>query len=297
MLGPFKGIFKDHGVGVGVRRPYFEALLDPKLRSPVQWGEVISENYLRWESGHRSPQLQKLIQVRKEIPIALHGVSLSLGSTDPINKNYLNRLSELKEMIHPLWISDHLCWTGHGGHNIHDLLPVEMTQEAAEHIIGRIQYVQDYFGERILVENVSSYVSFKHSQMKEWEFLNYIAQKADCGLLLDINNIYVSAINHSQDPYEFIESIDAHRVGQIHLAGHTDKGGFLIDTHDATICDPVWALYKKFHAINPYVSTMIERDDKHPPWHELQNELKMIQEIKSKSHPLKKVSKDTPLEF
>jgi len=204
--------------------------------------------------------LQILEKVRVHYPIGLHGVSLSVGSTDPLNKNYLKKLKTLCDRIDPAIISDHLCWTGVGGKNLHDLLPLPFTEEALKHIVKRITQVQEFLGKRILIENVSSYITYKHSHMPEWEFLANISKKSGCGILLDINNIYVNAVNHKLDAHEYINSIPVECVGQFHLAGHTNKGDFLFDTHNSPVIEKVWALYHLAVQRFGQVTTLVEWD-------------------------------------
>ncbi len=211
--------------------------------------------------------------------MVMHGVSLSIGGTDPLDWNYLKQVKALAKRIEVAWISDHLCWTGVKPINLHDLLPLPYTEEAARHVADRIRQVQDFLGQRILIENASTYLTYQYSEMSEWEFLGTVAEEADCLLLLDVNNIFVSAFNHEFDPYVYLNHIPAERVQQIHLAGHRDLGNYRIDTHDEPIIDPVWTLYaaavKRFGA----VSAMIERDDNIPPLAELMEELAMLRRI------------------
>lgn len=255
------------GFGLGLRTEHYQAILDTKPH--VDWFEVISENYMI--PGGKP--LYYLDKIRADYPMVMHGVSLSIGSVSPLDKNYLSALKQLSERIEPAWISDHLCWTGVHGINLHDLLPLSYTEETIRHVVDRVSQVQEFLGRPILIENVSSYVSFNNAEMTEWEFINRIAKQSGCLLLLDVNNIYVSSINHGFDAYEFINAIDASRVQQIHLAGHENHGDYIIDTHDAPIVSGVWDLYS--HAIRRFgpVSTMIERDDHIPPIDELMTEL------------------------
>jgi uncharacterized protein (UPF0276 family) len=206
---------------------------------------------------------------RERHPVVLHGVSMSLGSMDPLDDRYLEALAALAREVQPAWISDHLCWSSFGGHSAHDLWPLPYTEEALEHVAARIARVQERLGRRILVENVSSYVTFRHSTLSEWEFLAALAERADCGLLLDINNVFVSARNHGFDPIAFIDGVPPARVGQYHLAGHSDKGTHLLDTHDHPVCDEVWALFR--HAVRRLGAhaTLLERDDDIPSLDEL----------------------------
>ena len=209
----------------------------------------------------------------------MHGVSLSIGSTDPLNRNYLEQIKQLAARVQPAWISDHLCWTGVHGRNMHDLLPLPYTEETIEHVAARIREVQDFLGRQILIENVSSYVSFAQSQLSEWDFLSEISKRADCLLLFDVNNIYVSSVNHGFDPLDYLNGIPAARVQQFHLAGHEDHGRYIIDTHDQPVPDPVWELYAQALRRFGPVSTMIERDDNIPPLAELVDELERARRI------------------
>lgn len=247
------------GFRLGLRPAHYEAILNA---SPgVDWFEVISENYL--VPGGKP--LDYLDRIRARYPLAMHGVSLSIGSNDPLNRDYLRQLKALAARIEPAWISDHLCFTGAHGINAHDLLPLPYTEEAIRHVVACVSEVQEFLGRRILLENVSSYVTYPESEMHEWDFLREIAERAECLILLDINNIYVSGINHEFDPRAYIDAIPVDRVWQFHLAGHHNLGDYIIDTHDEPVIDPVWALYA--HSVRRFgrVSTMIERDDNIPP--------------------------------
>jgi uncharacterized protein len=255
------------GFGLGLRPPHYEALLSEP--HPIDWLEVITENYL----VPGGQPLSYLERIRARFPVAMHGVSLSIGSTDPIDREYLKGVRRLADRIEPAWISDHLCWTGVEGRNVHDLLPLPYTEEALQLVIARVGEVQDALGRRILLENVSSYLSFKGSQMSEWEFLSEVAGRADCDILLDINNIYVSSVNHGFDPSRYLRAVPGERVRQFHLAGHSDMNGHLIDTHDHPIAAPVWTLYREAVAHFGPVPVMIERDDNIPPLAELVAEL------------------------
>jgi uncharacterized protein (UPF0276 family) len=205
--------------------------------------------------------------------MVMHGVSLNIGGTDPLNMEYLRDLKLLVHRVQPGWVSDHLCWTGTQGVNMHDLLPLPYTQETLLHVCQRIHRVQDFLGRRLVIENPSTYVAFAADQMPEWEFVSEMLQRADCELLLDVNNVYVSSINHGFDPRQYIDSIPAGRVRQIHLAGHETHDGYLIDTHDHPVCEAVWNLYAYAVQHCGSVPTMIERDDNLPPLNELLDEL------------------------
>jgi uncharacterized protein (UPF0276 family) len=261
------------GFGLGLRTSHFQHVLDNL--PAVDWFEALSENYM--VAGGKPKYF--LRQIREHYPIALHGVSMSIGSSDPLNFEYLKALRELIGEVEPEWVSDHLCWTGIAGINTHDLMPLPYTGEAINHVADRIMQVQDFLQRQLLIENVSSYVSYESSQIEEWEFYNAVVERADCLMLLDINNVYVSARNHQFDPLTYLDSINPERVQQFHLAGHTDNGDHVIDTHDHDIRTEVWDLYR--HALGLFgpVSTMIERDDNIPPFAELEAELDMARVV------------------
>ncbi|MBI2785700.1 MAG: DUF692 domain-containing protein [Legionella longbeachae] len=255
------------GFGLGLRPDYYEEILAKK---PVlDWFEIITENYL--VPGGKP--LYYLDKIRAHYPIVMHGVSLSLGSSDPLDWDYLQQLKALAVRVEPVWISDHLCWTGVNGINAHDLLPIPYTRQAISHIVSRIHQIQDFLGRQILIENVSSYLTYKQSEMSEWEFILEIVKQADCYILLDVNNVYVSSINHQFNPLSYIQAMPAERVAQIHLAGHSNHGDYIIDTHDAPVIQPVWDLYAATLKCLGPVSTMIERDDNMPPLAELLAEI------------------------
>src|ERR1700689_609623 len=218
-----------NGFGLGLRPTHYEALLSEP--HPIDWLEVITENYL----VPGGQPLHFLERIRARFPVAMHGVSLSIGSTDPLDREYLKAVRELARRIEPAWISDHLCWTGVEGRNVHDLLPLPYTEEALACVVERVGQVQDLLGRQILLENVSSYLTYRSSEMTEWEFLAELAERADCAILLDINNIHVSAVNHGFDALQYLHAIPKERVRQFHLAGHSDMGDHLIDTHDHPI--------------------------------------------------------------
>jgi uncharacterized protein len=251
------------GCGIGLRRQHYAEVVD---RHPaVDWFEIISENFMV-EGGR---PLAILEAVRERYPLVMHGVSMSLGSADPLNRRYLRELRALARRIEPAWISDHLCWTGVGGRNLHDLLPLPFNDVTLDYVARRIRTVQDFLERPILIENVSSYLTYRESTMPEWEFLARVAEAADCGILLDINNIYVNAFNHRFDADAYLAAIPVERVMQFHLAGHSNLGTHLLDTHDHPIADEVWALYE--HAVRLFgrISTLIEWDDNIPPLVEL----------------------------
>ncbi len=255
------------GFGLGLRPDHYESILEEL--PDVGFFEALTENYL--VPGGKA--LHYLDRVREHYPVLLHGVSLSIGSTQPLDRDYLRALKALAGRVQPAAISDHLCWTGTAGINLHDLLPLPYTAEALEHLIPRISEVQDVLGRRILLENVSSYAAYQVTDMTEWEFLAELSRRADCLLLLDVNNVYVNSVNHGFDADEFIRGIPIERVAQIHLAGHERHDTFIIDTHDSPIVEPVWDLYRRTRERVGGVSTMIERDANIPPLQELLAEL------------------------
>ena len=266
------------GFGLGLRPDHYHAVLEG---SPaVDWFEIISENYM--VPGGRP--LYFLDRIRERYPMAMHGVSLSIGTTDALNFDYLRELKALAQRVRPAWISDHLCWTGVDGINLHDLMPLPYTEEALRHVAMRVRQVQDFLGCRILLENVSSYVSYPHSQMQEWEFLAHLTEEADCDLLLDVNNIYVSSVNHGFDALEFLHGVPAQRVRQMHLAGHTRQGECLVDTHDQPVPEEVWKLFTVASQRFPNVATMIERDGNIPALAELVAELDHARAIAGKKN-------------
>ncbi|GAC1554470.1 MAG: DUF692 domain-containing protein [Myxococcales bacterium] len=249
---------KDLGHGVGLRTRHFPDFLAGD--TGVSWVEAITENFL----GRGGRPLAILEKVRSEVPVVLHGVSLSIGGRDPLSPELLRGLRALAARIEPAYVSDHLCWGTHGGRYAHELLPLPCTEEALAHVVERVRTVQDVLARQILLENVSSYVAFQESTLTEWEFLAEIAERSDCGILLDVNNVYVSAHNHGFDPATYLAGIPSDRVGQIHLAGHSDKGAYLLDTHDASVPDPVWELYRAAVKRFGKVPSLVEWDDRIP---------------------------------
>jgi hypothetical protein len=254
------------GCGIGLRREHFDFVLSE--RPAVPWFEVISENFMS-EGGRPRHVLER---VRRDYPVAVHGVSLSVGSAAPPDPNYLRRLKNLVSWLEPVLVSDHLCWTGIGGHNSHDLLPLPFNEEAVRTAARNIREVQAFLGRPLLVENISTYVEFSHSEMTEWDFLTAVIEEADCYLLLDVNNLYVNARNHGIDPHRYLEGIPKDRVRQFHLAGHEDHGHVVIDTHDHPVCEEVWSLYRlAVQRFGPQ-PTLIERDAHIPEFTELKRE-------------------------
>src|SRR5215831_7144087 len=261
------------GLGVGLRTVHFPYILEHWPE--VDWFEVISENFM----DSRGRPRYVLEQIAERYPLVMHGVSLSIGSTDPLNFEYLNKLKALAREIKPQWISDHVCWTGVASRNTHDLLPMPLTEASLKHVVERIRILQDFLERPFVLENPSTYVGFTGSTLSEWEFIARMAEEADCGLLLDVNNVYVSSVNHDFDPEEFIRRLPHERVVQFHLAGHTNRRTHLIDTHDNHVVDPVWKLYRLAHGLTSGVSTLLEWDANIPPFPVLHAEV-----LKAKLH-------------
>jgi uncharacterized protein (UPF0276 family) len=262
--------FPDLGEGVGLRDPHFAHLMraDPSAWG-VDWFEILSENFL----DHRGYAAHVLERVAAHRPVVMHGVSLSIGSSDPLDTAYLDKLAELAARVEPVWISDHLCWTGIAGTNSHDLLPMPLTEASLAHVTTRVGEVQDRLGRPLILENPSSYLQFAGAQMPEWEYLGRLAEDSGCGLLLDVNNVYVSAFNHGFDAAAYIAALPAERIVQVHLAGPRDCGTHLLDTHDSPVLEPVWALYGQAQRRTGGVSTLLEWDSSIPPYEELLAEL------------------------
>lgn len=257
------------GFGLGLRPPHYERFRQGRVEG-VDWLEIISENYL--VPGGQA--LAHLDAIRAHYPMVMHGVSLSIGGTDALNLDYLRQLRQLIHRVEPAWVSDHLCWTGVNGNNLHDLLPLPYNDEALAHVAERVSRVQDFLGRPLVLENVSSYVAWSADAMPEWAFLAEVTRRTGCELLLDVNNVYVSSVNHGFDPMTFLRALPAQAIRQIHLAGHeTQADGFLVDTHDHPVCEAVWQLYGKAIGLFGEVPTMIERDDHIPPLEELVHEL------------------------
>lgn len=248
----------DLGVGVGLRTVHFGTILAQK--PDVDWFEILSENFM--DTGGRP--LYILDQVAERYPVALHGVSMSIGSTDPLNFDYLSKLKALAERVRAHWVSDHLCWTGVMGRNTHDLLPMPYTEEALRHTASRVKQVQDFLERPLVLENPSSYMEFAASSINEWDFLARLAEETDCGLLLDVNNVYVSSFNHGFDPDIYIDALPADRVVQYHVAGHTNKGTHIIDTHSDHALERVWELYRRAWARTGATATLYEWDENIP---------------------------------
>lgn len=264
------------GFGLGLRTEHyadFGAALAPGLRP--DWLEIISENYM--VPGGKP--LHHLDRIRGDYPMVMHGVSLSIGSSDPLDLDYLRDLKALAQRVQPAWVSDHLCWTGVAHQNLHDLLPMPYTEAALAHLLPRIQQVQDFLQRPLVLENVSSYLRFAADEMSEAEFVAELLRRSGCQLLLDVNNVYVSSRNHGFDPHAYIDRLPAGQVVQIHLAGHEDRGDLILDTHDAPVCDAVWQLYVYTLLRLGPKPTMIERDDKIPPLQALLQELEQARQL------------------
>ncbi|HKG12827.1 MAG TPA: DUF692 domain-containing protein [Pyrinomonadaceae bacterium] len=252
--------FPNLGVGVGLRNQHFGYVLDNW--PDVDWFEIISENFMDSAGWPR----HVLARVAERYPVVMHGVSLSIGSCDPLDFEYLSKLKRLAHEVNARWVSDHLCWTGVLGRNTHDLLPLPLDEDTLRHVAGRVRVVQDFLGRRLVLENPSSYLGFAGDTLAEWEFLAALADEADCLLLLDVNNVYVSSVNHGFDPVEYVESLPHGRVAQIHLAGHTHCGTHVVDTHDGRVAREVWELYRLACARTGGVSTLLEWDSNIPPF-------------------------------
>jgi uncharacterized protein len=256
----------DLGVGVGFRIPHYARVLDE--RPPMDWFEIISENFLV-TGGRPLDNLARLTAAYRVVP---HGVSLAIGSIEALDDGYVAKLARLVDRLAPPWVSDHLCWARAPGVHIHDLLPMPYTREAVSHVVERVKRVQGTLERPFALENVSSYMTYRESTMTEWDFLAEIAEGADCGILLDCNNVYVSARNHGLDARSYIDAVPVDRVVQIHLAGHTDKGRYILDTHSDHVSDDVWELYRRAIQRCGAVSTLVEWDDEIPSWDVLADE-------------------------
>jgi uncharacterized protein (UPF0276 family) len=274
---PLKGRFRlpDLGVGLGLRTVHYRHVLEH--RPEVGFFEVISENYM--DAGGRPRRV--LEEVAARWPVVLHGVSLSIGSTDPLDLAYLGRLKDLADRVRARWVSDHLCWTGVAGENLHDLMPVPRTEASLRHVVDRVKAVQEFLGRPLVLENPSSYLAFREDAIPECDFLARLADAADCGLLLDVNNVFVSSVNHGFDPEAYIRTIPADRVVQFHVAGHEDHGGYILDTHDAPVRDRVWDLFRLAHRLTGGRATLLERDDHIPPFEELHAEARIAEGIRA----------------
>ena len=261
------------GLGLGLRTQHFNHILEEN--PSVDWFEIISENFM--DSFGRPRHV--LHQIKERYPVVLHGVSLSIGSMDPLNKDYLKKLKRLADDINPAWISDHLCWTGVLSVNSHDLLPLPLNEESLKHVCDRIKVVQDYLERPLVLENPSTYASFKQSSISEWDFLRFMAEETNCGLLLDVNNVFVSAFNNDFDPVEYIEGIPFDRVVQMHLAGHQHCGDYIIDTHDREVTAQVWELFRLAWQKSGGVATLLEWDGDVPEFAVYHDELQKAKQF------------------
>jgi uncharacterized protein len=274
--------FPQRGFGLGLRADHYDTVLtamhagQPPL---VDWLEIISENFMEAHKGY----WEFLSDIRQHYPIVMHGVSMSIGSTDALDMGYLKKLKALADFLQPPWLSDHLCWTGVQGRNTHDLLPVPYTEASLAHIVSRVKQVQDVLQRPLVLENPSSYLEFDESTIPEWEFMVRIAEQADCALLLDVNNVYVSAFNHGYDPKAYIDAIPADRIAQIHLAGHLNLKTHIIDTHDHHVIPEVWELYAYTLRSKGMIPTMVEWDDHIPPFDVLQAEVGKARQLAQES--------------
>jgi uncharacterized protein (UPF0276 family) len=265
----------DLGFGLGLRAPHYDQVQEQ--RPAVGWFEIISENFIAAHRGY----WDFLADLRKDYPIIMHGVSLSIGSTDPLDPAYLEKLSALADFLEAPWISDHLCFTGMQGANTHDLLPIPYTEEALRHLIPRIHHVQEAMRRPFVFENASSYLEFDGSTLSEPEFFQELCAATGCGILLDVNNVYVSSYNHGWDAKAYIDAVPAQSIVQYHLAGHTNKGSHIIDTHDAHVVEPVWELFRYAVQQKGRRSAMIEWDGNIPEFSVLLEEMERVRAISS----------------
>lgn len=268
------------GFGLGLRSVHYPYILQHWPN--VDWFEIISENYMDSQGRPR----YVLERIAERYPIVMHGVSLSIGSSDPLDRDYLQKLKRLANKLPAVWVSDHVCWTGVAGQNAHDLLPIPFTEETLKHVVSRIRTVQEILERPLILENPSSYLTFAQSTMSEWEFLTRMTEETDCGLLLDVNNVYVSSVNHDLDPAEYLRSLPHDRVVQFHLAGHTNCRTHIIDTHDGPVIDPVWELYRLAHELTGGVSTLLEWDAKIPEFPILHAEILKAKRFIQENGPL-----------
>lgn len=268
------------GCGIGLRLDHFDEI--DEQQPDIPWFEILSDNYLIEGTSQRD----YLYKFRENYPVTFHGVGMSIGSTDPLNKEFLNALKKLKNEIQPTWISDHLCWTTAHGQVTHDLIPLPYTDTVVQHIVDRISQVQDFLGEQIVLENVSSYLEFKKSDMSEWEFINEVTTRSDCKLLLDVNNIYVSSQNHQFDAMEYLTAMPIDRIAEMHLAGYEDRGTHLLDTHSRAVTGPVWDLFAKAVEYVGDVPVLIEWDADIPSLQRVIEEADKAKAIRHKTLPL-----------
>lgn len=263
------------GLGLGLRTVHYQHILDQN--PDVDWFEIISENYMDCAGRPR----YVLDAIAERYPIVMHGVSMSIGSDDPLNRDYLQTLKDLATATKARWVSDHVCWTGVAGKNAHDLLPIPYNEQTLQHLVERVRTVQDILERPLVLENPSTYVTFRHSTMQEWDFLKYLVEETGCYLLLDVNNVYVSSVNHDFDPAEYIRALPHGQIAQFHLAGHTNCGTHCIDTHDGKVIDPVWDLYRLAYELSGGASTLLEWDANIPPFPVVHAEVLKAKEILS----------------
>jgi uncharacterized protein (UPF0276 family) len=264
----------DLGLGLGLRTVHYGHVLEH--RPDVGWFEILSDNYMHTAGK----PLWFLDRVAEHYPIVMHGVSLSIGSTDPLDMDYLRELRTLRDRCKARWVSDHLCWTGVAGRNTHDLLPLPYTEEALAHLVKRVRTVQDFLDAPLALENPSSYVEFAGATMKEWDFLATLAKEADCAILLDVNNVFVSSFNHGFDPRDYLDAMPWDRVVQVHVAGHTHHGTHIVDTHVGPVIDPVWQLAREAHRRARGVSILLEWDAEIPAFPVVHDELRRFAEAR-----------------
>ena len=263
------------GCGIGLRLDHFNEIDEQKPDIP--WFEILSDNYLI----EGTPQRDYLYKIREDYPITFHGVGMSIGSTEALNTDFMNSLKKLNNELQPQWLSDHLCWTSAHGVVSHDLIPLPYTSAVVEHIVDRINQIQDFLGQQMVIENVSSYLQFKDTEMSEWEFINEVVKRSDCRLLLDVNNIYVSSQNHGFNAEDYLYAMPADRIAEIHLAGYEDKGTHLLDTHSRAVTDPVWDLYTKAVEHFGDVPVLIEWDNDIPPLQRVMQEAAKAESIRN----------------
>lgn len=281
------GQLPNPGLGLGLRSKHFDYILENN--PSVDWFEAISENFM--DSGGRPRQI--LRQIAERYPVVMHGVSLSIGSLDPLNIEYLKKLKNLAAEIKPLWISDHLCWTGINGLNTHDLLPLPLTEESLKHVCLRINQLQDFLERPVIFENPSTYLTFKHSTIAEWDFLRYMTEETGCGLLLDVNNVYVSSFNNDFDPVHYIEHLPHDKIVQMHIAGHRNCGDYIIDTHDNYVTKDVWELFTLAWQMTGGAATLLEWDSNIPDFEEYHAELLKAKDFMNAFVAERKISEQT----
>jgi uncharacterized protein len=284
----------DLGVGVGLRVPHYAHVLGQ--RPAVDFFEIISENFMV-EGGKPRYHLARVLESYR---VVQHGVSLGIAGPEPLDREYLKRLKRLLAEVKSPWVSDHFCWSGAGGASLHDLLPIPYTKQAVERVVARAKQVQDFLELRFVLENTSSYLTFEASTLSEWDFISEIAERADIGLLFDVNNVYVSAYNHGFDPYEFVEHVPHERIVQIHLAGHTNLGAYIVDTHRGEVIDPVWDLYRRTIELTGPVSTLIEWDDEIPTFDLLMAEAekaRRVRELALSGEPFTPIPRGVPAQI